>query len=160
MRPKLRPTVAFLIASVATLLAAAPANAQRLYDPTANAAMAVDSALALARVDHKRVLLEFGADWCLDCWVLDRLFHQPTVAPYLRDHYHVVKVDVGQFDRNLKLVAKYGNAIEGGVPALVVLTPTGQRVVATRNGEVEAAHNLTAAAVLRLLQTWATATPP
>jgi thioredoxin 1 len=159
MRPKLRPTVAFLIASVATLLAAAPANAQRLYDPTANAAMAVDSALALARVDHKRVLLEFGADWCLDCWVLDRLFRQPEVQPYLRSHYHVVRIDIGQGERNGKLVAKYGNPIEGGVPALVVLTSTGQRVAATRNGEVEAAHRLTPAAVLAMLQTWATATP-
>ncbi|HET6765239.1 MAG TPA: thioredoxin family protein [Longimicrobiaceae bacterium] len=159
MLPMLRSRLVILAAALGVALAAAPARAQRLYDPTANAVAAVDSALALARVDHKRVLLEFGADWCLDCWVLDRLFHQPGVAPYLREHYHVVRVDVGQFDRNLKLVAKYGNAIEGGVPALVVLTPTGQRVVATSNGEVEAAHNLTPAAVLRMLQTWATATP-
>jgi len=160
MRSIFRPRLVLLAAALTAGLASAPAGAQRLYDPTANASTAVDSALALARVDHKRVLLEFGADWCLDCWVLDRLFHQPAVYPYLRSHYHVVKVDVGQFDRNLKLVAKYGNAIQGGVPALVVLTPTGQRVVATSNGEVEAAHNLTAPAVLRLLQTWATADPP
>ena len=154
---------AALAASAAALLLAvagpAPAAAQRLYDPTANAVAAVDSALALARADHKLVLVDFGADWCVDCWLLERLFRDPAVAVYLRDHYHVVKVDVGQFDHNQKLVAKYGNPIEGGVPAAVVLTPTGARIATTRDGSLESARSLTPAVVLHMLQTWVARAP-
>jgi len=30
---------------------------------------------------HKRVLLEFGGDWCGDCQVLDIYFHDATNGP-------------------------------------------------------------------------------
>src|SRR5690349_4477058 len=38
--------------------------AQMIYDPRANPTAAIDQALKQAKADHKRVLLDFGADWC------------------------------------------------------------------------------------------------
>jgi thioredoxin 1 len=135
--------------------ASAPATAQRLYDPSVNAAAAIDSALAAAKVDGKLVLLDFGADWCLDCVVLDRLFHDPFVQRYLADRYHVVRIDVGQFDRNLDISRRYGDPIKGGVPAAVVLTGSGRLLVSTTDGALESARAMNAAEILRLLEGWA-----
>ncbi len=153
------PTL-FACALLAGLGAGArPARAQHLYDPGANARAVIDSALAGARGDHKLVLLDLGADWCLDCVVLDRLFQDPAVAAYLAAHYRVVRIDVGRFDRNLDIDTQYGHPIEGGVPAAVVLTPQGKAIVATRNGALESARNMSAAEVLRLLQQWVALAP-
>lgn len=137
------------------LAAPGPARAQRLYDPAADASGQIRAALAAARADGKLVLLDFGADWCLDCHVLDRLFEDPAVAPYLAAHYHVVRVDVGKFDRNLDIVERYDSPIKGGVPAAVVLTGAGKVLVSTSDGALESARNMTASEIRRLLERWA-----
>lgn len=134
---------------------AAPARAQEsLYDPNADARAAIDAALARARADHKLVLLDFGSDWCVDCWILERHFQDAAVQPYLRDHFHVVMIDVGNFDRNLPIVETYGKPIEGGVPAVVVLAPTGRVLASTRDGSIEGARRMTPADVRRFLEQW------
>ena len=130
------------------------ARAQSLYDPGADVHAVIDSAVARARADHKLVLLDLGADWCLDCVVLDRFFHDPAISAYLAAHYHVVRIDIGRFDRNLDLDGQYWHPIEGGVPAAVVLTPRGKVLVATRNGALESARSMSSMEVMRLLQDW------
>jgi thiol:disulfide interchange protein len=157
-----RPWNALMTALAALILAAAvhaPARGQMLYDPHRDAKADIHAALDSARADHKLVLLDFGADWCLDCVILDRLFADAAVAPYLRDHYHVVRIDVGQFDRNLDISRKYGDVIHGGVPAVVVLSPGGGVLANTREGEVESARRFRAADVRRLLEQWAARAP-
>ncbi len=145
-----------------TLLAVARADepteaAEGPYDSTADAPHDIETALQTSRGDHKLVLLDFGANWCLDCLVLDRLFQDSTVAPFLASHFRVVHVDVGQFDRNLDVSDTYGSPIGKGVPAVVVLSPSGEVVASTKDGSLEAARNETAAQILQLLQTWAAA---
>ncbi|HKP75489.1 MAG TPA: thioredoxin family protein [Longimicrobiaceae bacterium] len=154
--PKAARTVAAFVLALG-LLAARPARAQQqyVYDPRANARAQIQSALTEARQDNKLVLLDFGADWCLDCVILDRLFQDAAVAPYLRDHYHLVRVEIGQFDHNLEIVRKYGMPIEGGVPAIVVLAPSGQILVNTRDGSMEGARRMNAAMIRRNLEQWA-----
>ncbi|HET6229030.1 MAG TPA: thioredoxin family protein [Longimicrobiaceae bacterium] len=143
------------LAAAVALTCASQAHAQRLYNPRANARAEIDSAMVAARADHKLVLIDFGADWCLDCVILDRLFQDADVAAYLDAHYHVVRVDVGQFDHNLDLVKKFGSPIEGGVPAVVVVAPTGRMVATTRDGALESARRMNPAQVLAMLRRWA-----
>lgn len=68
--------------------AARGGTAQMIYDPRANPNTTIDQALQQAKQDHKRVLLDFGADWCPDCQVLVQLFEDPKVKPFLDAHYH------------------------------------------------------------------------
>jgi len=141
----------------------APARAQQpqapLYDPALDVRAAIATALAQSRADHKLVLLDFGADWCVDCWILERLYQQPEVAPYLAQHFRVVHIDVGQFDHNLPTVNKYGGPIEGGVPAVVVLAPSGGVLATTRDGSMEAARRITPAELRRRLEAWVALSP-
>ncbi len=50
---------------------------QHIYSETANPAAEIAAGLAQAKREHKRVILDFGGDWCGDCQVLDLYFHQP-----------------------------------------------------------------------------------
>jgi hypothetical protein len=59
---------------------------------------------------------DFGADWCPDCVVLGTTFIRPATAKLLSG-YHVVRVDVGEFDHNLDIAAPYVNLRSSGIPA-------------------------------------------
>jgi hypothetical protein len=55
----------------------------------------------------------------------------PEVKAFVDRHFEVVLVDVGRFDRNLQIPARYGivERLEG-VPALLVVDPrTGRQLV-------------------------------
>ncbi|HET9223183.1 MAG TPA: thioredoxin family protein, partial [Roseiflexaceae bacterium] len=132
---------------------AAP-TAQLIYDPRADADAAIAQALTQAEADHKRVLLDFGADWCPDCQVLSQLFDDPQVKPFLDEHYHVVRIDVGQWDNNLDIAERYGDPIAKGIPAVVVLDANGQTLSSTAGGELANARTATADEILALLKQW------
>ena len=131
-----------------------PGRAQGPYDEHANAHKDIDTALLAARADDKLVLLDFGANWCLDCIILSRLFEDKTVRPFLDDNFHVVPIDVGNWNRNLDLSRQYGRPIENGIPALVILTASGDVIASTKNGALADARTATARQVLGYLQGW------
>ncbi len=125
-----------------------------LYDPARDATADITSALRLAAQHHRRVLIDFGADWCPDCRVLGQLYHAPAVAPVLAHDYVLVTVDVGQGDHNLSLAQRYGDAIRVGIPALVVLDPSGRVITTTADGAFADARSMTADDVLAFLTRW------
>jgi thioredoxin 1 len=125
--------VLFLVAAAAvcTLANAAPWP----YDEKADAAVDVQHAITAARSDHKQVLLVFGANWCPDCRALDKAM-QGTSHKLIKRRFEVVKIDVGNFDKNLDLAQRYGNPIARGIPAVVVLSAANRVIYATRDGEL------------------------
>lgn len=125
------------------------------YDPARDPAADLRAALALAATDHKEILIDFGADWCPDCQVLERLFQSGQTRPLLQRDYHVVAVDVGQFNLNLGFAAKYVNLTTSGIPALVVLTPSGKTRIATNDGSFENARTMNNGQVNAFLTQWA-----
>jgi thiol:disulfide interchange protein len=142
------------VATSASVSAVSPV-AESGYDPKRNAAADVEAALKEAAGDKRAVLLDFGADWCPDCVVLQKLFQAEQVAPLLRQSYHVVSVDVGEFDRNLELAKKYVNLTKSGIPALVVLGSDGGIRVATNDGAFANARTMEAPEVAEFLSRWA-----
>lgn len=125
------------------------------YDAARDPAADLKTALALAASDGKEVLIDFGADWCPDCQVLDKLFHSDPTMSLLRRDFHVVVVDVGQFDRNLDFAATYVDLQTSGIPALVVLTPSGTVRVATNDGSFANARTMDNDQVDAFLTRWA-----
>jgi protein disulfide-isomerase len=105
------------------------------YDEHADATADVQHAIAAAQTDHKRVLLVFGANWCPDCRALDKAMHGSS-QHLIDSNFDVVKIDVGNFDKNLELANRYGNPIAKGIPAVVVLGPAHQVIFSTRQGEL------------------------
>jgi thioredoxin len=150
--------------ALATLLTLAigpytPARAQGPYDNRADAHKDIQEALAQAQADGKLVLLDFGANWCLDCIVLSHLYEDQTVRPFLDANFHLVNVDVGNWDKNLDVSQRYGSPIDGGIPALVILAGSGEVVASTKNGALADARTATAHEVLDYLKRWVALKP-
>ena len=110
-----------------------PAGNMGLYPPTTDAQKDLAAALVKARREGKRVLLDFGGDWCGDCKVLDIYFHQQPNADLLAKYFVKVNINIGREDANLDIAHKYGVPVEG-VPALAVLDSKG-KVVFSQNKE-------------------------
>ena len=110
---------------------------KNLYSETADPAREIDAAERAARHDHKRILLDFGGNWCGDCQVLDFYYHQAPNAELLAKYYIVVHVDIGHMDHNVNIAAKYHVPISKGVPALAVLDANGNLLYAEHEKEFE-----------------------
>lgn len=133
------------------LQAPAKPNPQ-LYDVNANAEEEIRGAKVTATKEHKRILLVFGGNWCIDCHVLDNAFHQPRIAPLLNGNFVVVHVDVGKYDKNLDLAKKYRVDLQKGVPEIAVLTAKGAVLYST--SEFEKTSIRSEEDVLQFLNTW------
>jgi thioredoxin 1 len=113
-----------------------------IYSKTADAGAQIAAALREARREHKRVLLDFGGNWCYDCHVLDLAFRRSDLAPLLRANYVLVNIDVENFNYNLDIVRRYHLSIMQGVPMLAVLDSSGKVLASTSNGAFQAARAL------------------
>ena len=101
------------------------------YNEKANATAAVDKALARAKTNGKRVLIDMGGNWCGDCRILAATMQLPEMQAFVDRNFEMVSVDVGHMDKNLQVPARYGvtSKLEG-VPAIFVVDPkTGQQLV-------------------------------
>ncbi|MGD2136579.1 MAG: hypothetical protein PVF27_10480, partial [Gemmatimonadales bacterium] len=58
---------------------------------------------------------------------------------------------------NLDISDTYGTPIANGVPAVVVLTPSGEVVASTADGSLESARTATPQKILQFLQSWVSA---
>jgi thiol:disulfide interchange protein len=128
------------------------------YDEAANADSAVDAAFARARKSGKRVLIDLGGNWCGDCIVLANLMQLPEMKSFMAAHFEVVSVDVGRFNKNLQIPARFGmvdRLKSGGVPALIIAEPNGSFVNKQDISALEDARHMTPQAIANWLAQWA-----
>ncbi len=130
-----------------------------LYPDPNEAKKDLDSALAAAAKDHKNVIVVFGGNWCYDCHVLDATFKTPAIAPLLKSNYHVVHINIGEYDQNLALAAKYQTVLTHGVPALAVLDDKGKLLTSQKNGEFESAVKIGPSDITDFLKQWRPKSP-
>jgi thiol:disulfide interchange protein len=155
--------LAFVMATAAPVVAAAAAAAgaqdasvgiqkMHIYPETHAAAADLKAAFAQATGEHKRVLVDFGGDWCPDCQVLNIYFHQSPNADLLAKYFVRVNVNIGRMDANKDIAAKCGVPLKG-VPALAVLDGDGN-VVFAQNQEFADMRHLDSAALTDFLNKW------
>jgi thiol-disulfide isomerase/thioredoxin len=128
------------------------------YDVNANADAAVDAAFARARASHKRVLIDMGGNWCGDCIVLANLMQLPEMKSFLAAHFEIVSVDIGRYDHNLQIPARFGAVdllTHGGVPSIIIAEPDGSFVNKTDVSALEDARHMTPQAIADWLAQWA-----
>jgi thiol:disulfide interchange protein len=132
---------------------ASPTNREIYPDPS-QARADIAAALKTAAAAHKRILVDFGGNWCGDCQVLDIYMHNPSNLPILEANFVMVHVNIGHMDENLDIAKEYEVPLERGVPALAVLTEKGKLLYSQRNGQFEAMRRMEAGAVTQFLLQW------
>ena len=149
-------TLKFLSLALLVCFAGGPArSADRIIYPEPSQAGAdLASALKTAATQHKRILLDFGGNWCGDCQVLDIYFHDPANKPILDTNFVLVHVNVGHMDENLDIAKRFGVPLDKGVPALAVLSEHGKLLYSQRQGEFEAMRHMQSSSVTSFLVQW------
>jgi thiol:disulfide interchange protein len=125
---------------------------KHIYPPIEAAEADVAAALKQAKREHKRVILDFGADWCGDCQVLDIYFHQSPNAELMEKYFVEVKVNIGREDANIELAHRYGVPVKG-VPALAVIDAKG-KVIVSQDKEFSDMRYMQSSAVTAFLEKW------
>lgn len=126
------------LAHLRVVAGAAPAESAIGPDDVAAKSVAdVDKRLSQAVADRQGILIDFYADWCVSCHVIERnVFGDPDVASRL-SRMQVVRPDVTRNDAADRALLKHGGVMEP--PTLILVGPDGRerrdlRVV----GEIDA----------------------
>jgi len=107
-------------------------HARQIYDMGADGAPLLQSAMAQAQQENKNILLSLGANWCSDSQnTFDALHQNPQLKQLIEEHYVMTLIDVNNrvgHQRNSAIISRYEVDLERGIPALLVLTPSGELI--------------------------------
>jgi thiol-disulfide isomerase/thioredoxin len=149
-------TVKLLVLVALLSLAAGTANSadRAIYPDPGQARADLAVALKTAATTHRRILLDFGGNWCPDCQVLDIYLHDARNKPILDANFVLVDINIGYMDTNLDIAEQYGVPIKRGIPALAVLSERGVLLYSQKEGEFNAMRTMQSSAVTEFLVKW------
>lgn len=130
--------------------------AEPMYPPVERAKADIEGALKDAAKAKKRVIVDFGGNWCTDCRILDINLKKPENAALLEKGFVMVHVNVGDkgISDNFDVAERFGIPLKKGVPALAVLESDGRVVYAQKNGEFESMRSMDPKSVNDFLSRW------
>ena len=127
---------------------------RKIYDPAASGTKQVAEALAQAKREHKRVLLQFGANWCGWCHRLHCLMESDAgVRDELKADYVTVLIDVDN-GHNTDVDAQYGDPVQNGLPVIVLLDAEGKLLTTKSSGDLASGPQHDPGKVLAFLTEW------
>jgi beta-lactamase regulating signal transducer with metallopeptidase domain len=102
-------------------------QAKPVYDPFADPAADLEAGFKLARDTNKRVLIEFGANWCPSCRVLGAVLKENAeVSTAMKKDFVLVFINT-ESDSGRQLQEKYvPKRQQDSIPHLAVLDPSGK----------------------------------
>lgn len=115
-----------------------PARAS-IYDAEADAGAELAAAVERAARYNRRVLIQWGADWCGWCHLLHDTYENDRKVRYLLNtEYELLLVDVGRMDRHMDLAEKLGADLAGnGLPFLTIVDGEGKVVTHQETASLE-----------------------
>ncbi len=126
---------------------------RKLYDESSSGDKQLADALAIAKREHKHILLQFGANWCGWCVRLHQLFESDkAVHDELSANYVLVLIDANQ-DHNRDFAVNHG-ADNKGLPFLVVLDSGGKVLTTKDTSDLEEGDHHSPQKVLAFLKAW------
>lgn len=129
------PTPAPVVAPRLTIasFAALPQPLPLPYRQSGNATARIAAATTRARRTGKKLLIDFGADWCVYCRLFAATIALPELRTFVARHFELVAVDMGDGTRNRAVQRRYGLHSDGGLPVVVIVDPaTGRPLTTTR----------------------------
>ena len=117
-----------------------PDKPKTIYDEKADARDQIAEALKRAKKENRRVLIQWGANWCGWCHLLHDTFKKDKdVRRKLLYEYDLVLIDVGQLDKNIDYAMTLGADLKvNGLPYLTVLNADGRPIANQETSSLEA----------------------
>ena len=91
------------------------------YDEKVVDSLQLDKFIDLSISKGKQPVVIFGGNWCPDCRILEGTLAMPTIKKFLQQHYQVMHIDIGRYDRNMDLMDHLNIESKKGVPRVVIL---------------------------------------
>lgn len=151
-----RSLVPVLVLVLALVLgtAARAADLPDRFDPSRNAAADIAHALALAKANGKRVIVDVGGEWCSWCHILDRFIAgNADVRALIESKYVWLKVNYSKENRNASLLARWPKIT--GYPHLFVLDATGKLLHSQDTSLLESGNGYDSRKFVDMLRRWA-----
>jgi len=148
----------FLLLLLVSCSFLAQAQVEEIYNPKADARAEIDSAVNIAKLEGKHVLLQIGGNWCVWC----RRFHQfvaddADISQYVKDNFVKVMVNYSPENRNEELLKSLEFPQRFGFPVFVVLDTNGHRIHTQNSAYLEAGGSYDKQKVLEFFKHWAPA---
>ena len=129
-----RAVVALACATLAAGVLAA--DLPTTFDPARDASRDLANALALAKAQDKRVIVDVGGEWCTWCHILDRFIAaNPEVRARIEAHYVWLKINFSPQNANEAVLSRWPRV--AGYPHLFVLDASGALVHSQDTGALE-----------------------
>lgn len=128
----------------------------KLYDEQADARVQIRAAVAKAKKENRRVLIQWGGNWCGWCIMMhDTMTKDSKLARKIQYEYDVVHVDAGRDNKNMDLAKELGAECKS-FPYLTILDSDGKPVTHSNtepfeNADQEKARGHDAAKLLAFL---------
>ena len=91
------------------------------YDEKEIESLKLDRFIDLTINKGKQPVIIFGGNWCPDCRILEGTLAMPTIKKFIDQHYQIMHIDIGRYDRNMELMNHLNIESKKGVPRVVIL---------------------------------------
>jgi thiol-disulfide isomerase/thioredoxin len=100
-----------------------------LYQPSDDPLADVQRAISTAGVTERRALVVLGANWCHDSRALAARLHRSPLAEVIQQHYELVFVDVGYYEKGRAVAQQFGVAHYYATPTVLIIDPGSGQLV-------------------------------
>ena len=124
------------------------------YDKTRDPAADLKAAVAQAKQENKRILLEVGGEWCVFCRLLNKVIHDDErLTRRLHDSFVVVKVNFSPDVRNEVFLSQYPKI--PSYPHLFLLESDGSLLLSHNPDAFMSGDGYVPDLILAFLEKWA-----
>ncbi len=124
------------------------------FDPARDAGSDVANAVALAKAQGKRVIVDVGGEWCSWCHILDGFIaSNDDVKSLVGSRFVWVKVNYSKENKNEAFLSRWPPV--AGYPHLFVLDAEGKLLHSQDTGELEAGKSYDKAKFVDFVSRWA-----
>ncbi|HSY26625.1 MAG TPA: thioredoxin family protein [Burkholderiaceae bacterium] len=123
------------------------------FDPRRNAAEDIVNAIARAKAENKRIILDVGGEWCSWCLRMDRFMQNDAqIQSALASHFIWVKINFSEENENRDVLSKYPKI--KGYPHLLVLDKDGTLLQSQSTAPLEQEKSYSSERFLKFLKDW------
>ncbi len=126
------------------------------YHPEANAALDIQNAIAIAKKEHKNVLIQAGGNWCIWCLRFNDYVQKTAELKQIVDNNYIYyHLNWSPENKNEKVFAAYGNPGDKlGYPVFIILDENGKQIHTQDSGVLEEGNGYSFEKVKEFFNSW------